>query len=287
MNFGSKNMMLAMAKDIHVNVHAPSESESKFDMLVFNISKSYLDMARKIATTSGCKTITKEHVKLMQEMAVAMRTVGKSTTNRKMKGGAETVLPSEYFGGVSSRYFAASQVQGLEHSALGANVSRSALPSSEFGLRGGGCPCKHGGGGKNNLTGGAETVLASEYFGNDSGRYFAHNVVSGAEHTTSGSDTVARQALFQSGGGFLSTLRDRLSPVRLPNDVFESVLQEYKSRNVGAGDMRISSDARAMLRNYIGGSVADAVAKGHSKFKTSSLTPRCIEYATKSFVMFP
>lgn len=298
MNFSSESMFRAVSRDLKYKL--PSEKalpavQSKFDALLYTISKSYLDVAVQSARASGYKTVQKQHVRLIEDMASALRSRGSRRTRASsimLKGGAETVLPAEYFGKDSGSYFPQEAIGSAEHSAFGDGVARMALPLSQqfgqLGLTGGGkkgCPCIVGGGAKRRMGGGAETVLPSEYFGKNSGAYLPN--VSSMEHSAVGSADLARPALpasFVGGGG--ASLRK--ASARMPEDVFSAILREYKHRNVSASDIRFSEDAKKLLRAYVTESVSDALMSVDAGGRGSAvLTVGRLQKASGKYCLFP
>lgn len=319
MNFGSQPFLHAVARDMNgVKIASEEVTANKADRLLYDVACAHLDILRKIAMSSGCKTIQKDHLRLAQELASAMR----PPAQRKQRGGAETVLPAEYFGKDSGAYFA--DVRAAEHTTLGGDtLSRAALPASfpGAGQQLGGCDSPHHsecgsakqkksgdnkkgkqaapkkgkqakGGAACQQCGGAETVLPSEYFGGDSGRYFAHDVISGLEHSTAGSDAAARQALpmtfgapaSQAGGG--SGHKKKMT-ARISEDVFMNIVREYKRRHASAaGELRIADNVKGPLRTKIALTAEAAIFASHAQRKTSSLTPACLDQAAKKFVVF-
>ena len=99
----------------------------------------------------------------------------KNKKGKKTKSGG-TTLPSEYFGIDSGRYY-----QNVDHYSTDANehVARAPLWFQEAGMKGN-AKSKVGG-----------TTLPSEYFGNDSGRYY-QNV---DHYSTEATEHVARSSL--------------------------------------------------------------------------------------------
>jgi hypothetical protein len=270
-----------------------SASASRMNQLVYDATKAHLDVVHRIATTGGGKTIQKDHVRLAEEVARMVR--------GKQAGGAETVLPSEYFGRNSGSYFGSANARAGEHSALGGEtLARGALPASGSFLEmashsGGGAACGarsqrarrkacYGTGSGKSKRGGAETVLPSEYFGSNSGRYFAHDAIAGMEHSTAGiPQQVARQELPQGMAGGGSGARG----AKMSDELFRNAVREYRRRNVSAGDMRISEDAKVLLRTAIAKSIERAVTTSHAQCKANTLTPACIDRASRSIFVFP
>ena len=292
MNFSSDSVFKSVSREVKMKVPADKSvpaSKAKFDAMLYAVSKAYLELAVKTARAAGCKTVQRQHVKLMQDMAsVIRRTSSAPQKGRSMRGGAETVLPSEYFGTNSASYYPQEALAGMEHSALSPSLARAALPTSQaFGpgisMSGGGrkkgCPC---------MLGGAETVLPSEYFGKNSGAYFDAQLVRGMEHTSI-SNSVARPALPASNsafvGGASSSSTATTSTARMPEEVFAQILKEFKQRNVAASDMRFSDDAKKLLRSHIMESVKDALRL--QKSSSSTVTPARLQSAAKQFTLFP
>lgn len=309
MNFSSAKLLAALANRVRASeVHTPDKTETRFNKLLYDVSKAYFDIAAKTARTTGHKTIAENHVKLMSDVA------------SRMRGGAETVLPSEYFGKDSGQYESDASLTSSE--ALPAGLVRTGLTYS---ATGGACPCAARGTGmlgggvkklsakscakkaakssakssakkpskKKSLVGGAETVLpTAEYFsGKDSGQYYAHDVIMASDVP----QDLVRQELestfpsttLTGGGGATSGSSNSTITTKLPDDVFGKVWQEYKLRTGSARDLRMSSGARMLLRNVIGATVAGAVKHAHVKKHTRALTPSCIDYAIKHYTMFP
>lgn len=296
MNFSSSKLLSALAKRVQATeIRMPDKTETKFNKLLYDISKTYFDIAAKTARSCGHKTITENDVKLMSDVA------------HHMRGGAETVLPSEYFGKDSGAYSANGNL--TEPPFVSDDLARPALT---YAATGGGCPCAarasfmHQGGGtptkkaskkpnnkkinkKSNKklhVGGAETVLPAEYFGKDSGQYFVHDVVSMEPM----SDALAHNSLtstFSLSGGGSHASDASSTTTRLPDDVFSKVWQEYKARIGSAREMRMSIGARNLLRNLIGTTVSNAVKHAHVKRATRALTPACIDHAIKNYSVFP
>lgn len=237
MNFSSENFMKSVARSAGAQLPADakraSAAKTKFDAMLYLAAKTHFDAAVSAASAAGVKTVQAHH------------TAAARSKKGAMFGGAETVLPAEYFGKDSGSYFPQEAVGGMEHSAFSPQLTRAALPMSGGNKQQRRCPC---------MLGGAETVLPSEYFGRDSGAYFGSDITSALEHTSI-SSTLTRPALPMSGGGALL----------LPDTLFSQLWTEYRRRKVAASSARLSSTAKRTLRARIANSIFSATMSTLSK----------------------
>ena len=321
MYFGSRGVLNAMAREMHAPVRTPEASAPRFDALLFGAVKAYLDLASRVVATSGGKMVQAKHLQLMQHLACTARSnkhaggstvlpseyfgiasgaysssapsssVGGSARGRNVNGdhvGGSTVLPSEYFGIESGAY-------------SGSTPSRS-VGGSVGGGRNVKVRCK----GKSKVNDkhvGGSAVLPSEYFGIASDSYHA----SVPAHTAYALD-MARASLpasFSGGQGPSEAIRGRgansaeffahdtlvgggpPSPVRIPNEVFDALVREYRQRTGGKQSLRLSADAKAMLRTLVEATVSHAVSRSVASTSRKSLTPQSLDRASKNLILFP
>jgi hypothetical protein len=278
------------------------------DKLLYDITRAHIDLVRKVASSCRCKTIRKEHVQIARDLAEALTsrkkkkpaTKQQSNLSSKLLGGAETVLPSEYFGRASGVYSDAATVAPLQYKAPDTSLmARGALPASlgaiapsTPSLKGGfgcsACSATTMGGAQmsRRARGGAETVLPSEYFGRDSGRYFAHDLLPPQAAPPAG---LARPALPYAAvarGGSGSRSSPDTPSVLLSEAAFTSIVQEYKKRVASATDMRLSEDARKELRKEVSMCAMASIRASHAERKTTTITAACIELASDTFQPF-
>ena len=282
MNFSSEHLLRAVAKASHAT--SPTErsmpaAKTKFDGMLYSAARAHFDLVVAAAKASGAKTVQLQHV-----LHAAKSKSKTATATKTMRGGAETVLPSEYFGKNSGAYFPQEATAGIEHSAFAPGVTRAGLPATSFmagGMsragKGGRCPC---------MLGGAETVLPSEYFGRNSGAYVDASQSAQSEHTAMPTATLTRGPLPTSAhfgdlmGGSAS------SGAKMSDELLTQLWREYRQRNISSSGMRIAREARGALREALIGSVVSAVGAEQKKHRDGAITASRLAQAVKRMRAF-
>lgn len=211
-----------------------SATKTKLEMicqvLVCNLIRNVLVV---VGTLKIAKRVTAKHFEQVSEIVNTLINLNmveepKDKKGKKVKSGG-TTLPSEYFGIDSGRYY-----QNVDHYSTDANehVARAPLWFQEAGMKGN-AKSKVGG-----------TTLPSEYFGNDSGRYY-QNV---DHYSTEATEHVARNPLWFQEAGAKRTKKAK--EIMTLADVKALVAMCSPSKEKGK-ELKFANDALELIRASI------------------------------------
>jgi hypothetical protein len=206
------------------------------EVMIYNI----LNNVRHISDSLKLTTIKKSHLEAVMKILNQ-----KSISLKEQKGGhAGTVLPSEYFGHDSGRYFDYSKVSPFEQSVYVDNVARGAVEQQQGGHAG--------------------TVLPSEYFGHDSGRYFDYTKVYPHEQSVY-SDDLARSAVQYQYGGAKTHVDNFINKVQV-----KFLIDEYKTAKNAS--FKVSSAAYDIIMYCLKTNVMKLLENAKKQTKSKTLT---------------